>query len=146
MEKIQFSVDINASKEKIWSVLWDDATYRKWTSVYAEGSYAVSDWKEGSKILFLSPDGGGLVSRIAVSKPGEFMSFEHQGFVKDGVEDTTSEKVKEWAGAMENYTLVEKEGGITLTLDMDITETYKDYFTTISPKALQLVKQLAETD
>jgi uncharacterized protein YndB with AHSA1/START domain len=146
MEKIQCAIHINASKEKIWSVLWDDSTYRKWTSVYAEGSHAVSDWKEGSKILFLSPEGDGMVSRIAVSKPGEFMSFEHLGMIKDGVEDTTSEKIKEWAGAMENYTLVQKDNGVTLTLDMHITDTYKDYFLQTSPKALELVKELAESN
>jgi hypothetical protein len=37
--------------------MWDDSTYRQWTSAFSEGSHAVSDWKEGSKVLFLSPEG-----------------------------------------------------------------------------------------
>jgi len=41
MKKIQFSTEINAPKEKVWNVLWDDATYRKWVSVFSEGSKAV---------------------------------------------------------------------------------------------------------
>ena len=42
MEKLHFSVNINASKEKVWQTLWDDTTYRKWTSAFSETSYAVS--------------------------------------------------------------------------------------------------------
>ena len=100
MEKINFSTDINAPKEKVWEVLWNDDSYRKWTSAFYEGSYAQTDnWKEGTKVLFLGPGGDGMVSRVAANKPNKFMSFEHLGVVKKGVEDTESEEVKDWAGA-----------------------------------------------
>src|SRR5687768_2071238 len=105
MEKSNFSVRINAPKEKEWKTLWDDSTYRQWTSPFMEGSYAETDnWKEGSKVLFLGPEGSGMVSTVAANRPNEFMSFKHLGEVKGGVEDTTSEKIKAWAGAYENYT------------------------------------------
>ena len=39
--KIKFFNHINAPKEKVWKVLWDDSSYRKWTSVFMEGSYVV---------------------------------------------------------------------------------------------------------
>ena len=95
MEKINFATTINAPREKVWKVLWDDASYRNWTSVFTEGSYAKTDnWKEGSKVLFLSPEGDGMVSKVASNKPNKFMSFEHLGVVKNGVEDTESESVK----------------------------------------------------
>lgn len=64
MEKLDFSIDINAPKEKVWNVLWNDATYPQWTAVFTEGSHAESDWKEGSQILFLDGKGDGLVSKI----------------------------------------------------------------------------------
>ena len=111
MEKMIFTQQINAPKEKVWNILWEDASYRKWTAPFCEGSYAVNDnWKEGSKVLFLSPGGDGMVSKVAANRPCEFMSFIHLGEVKAGVEDTESEKVKQWAGAKENYTLTEVEG------------------------------------
>src|SRR5688572_26468739 len=95
MEKLNFSIDINAPREKVWKVLWDDSSYRKWTSVFMEGSCVETDnWKEGSKVLFLDGKGAGMVSKVAVNKPNEYMSFEHLGEVKDGVEDTSSEKVR----------------------------------------------------
>ncbi|HEU4860337.1 MAG TPA: hypothetical protein VFT15_10890 [Chitinophagaceae bacterium] len=65
MEKINFATTINAPREKVWKVLWDEASYRDWTSVFTEGSYAKTDnWKEGSKVLLLSPDGDGMVRRL----------------------------------------------------------------------------------
>jgi hypothetical protein len=144
MEKLNFSIDINAPKEKVWKVLWDDETYTKWTSVFCEGSSATTDWQEGSKVLFLDGKGSGMVSKIEAKKPNEFMSFKHLGAVKDGVEDTTSEKVKEWAGALENYTLKENDGVTTLTVEMDVVEEFKDFMLKTFPGGLQKVKELSE--
>ena len=147
MQKMNFSIDINAPREKVWNVLWGDQSYRDWTSAFMEGSYAVTDdWKEGSKVLFLATDGKGIVSKVDAKRPNEFMSFEHQGIVKDGVEDTTSDAVKEWKGAKENYTLKEAGNGTKLIIDMDISEEEKEYFEKVWPKALERVKDLAESN
>ena len=144
MEKQTFEININTSREKVWNVLWDDATYRQWTTPFNEGSYAESDWKEGSKVLFLSPEGDGMVAVIAAKKPNEFMSFKHIGMIEKGVEDLHSEKVKQWAGALENYTLETVEGKTKLTVEMDINEEYKEMFLEMWPKALAKLKELAE--
>ena len=145
MEKINFSTSINAPREKVWKVLWNDDSYREWTNAFTEGSYAKTDnWKEGSKVLFLSPAGEGMVSTVAKNKPNEFMSFKHLGVVKNGVEDTESESVKGWEGAMENYRLTDENGKTKLEVDMDSTDEFKDYFEKTWPVALEKVKELAE--
>lgn len=144
MEKQEFKVAIDAPREKVWDVLWNDSTYRLWTSAFTEGSHVVTDWKKGSKALFLDGKGHGMVSTIAENKPNEYMSIKHLGIVNDGVEDTDSEKVKEWAGALENYTLKSVGGKTELIVDMDVADEFKDYFTETFPKALDKVKQLAE--
>ena len=145
MEKIHFSTNIDASNKKVWDVLWEDSSYKEWTSVFAEGSYAKTDnWQEGSKVLFLGPGGDGMVSRVAANKPNKFMSFEHLGVVKKGIEDTESEEVKGWAGAKENYTLIEDNGKTKLEVDLDSTDEFKDYFLKTFPVALEKVKELAE--
>lgn len=145
MEKMNFSIDINAPKEKVWNVLWDDDSYRKWTSPFAEGSFAKTDnWKEGSKVLFLSPGGDGMVSKVASNRKNEFMSFEHLGVVKKGIEDTESDEVKGWAGAMENYRLIDENGKTKLAVDMDSTDEFKEYFLKTWPVALEKVKELSE--
>jgi len=145
MEKINFSTNINAPREKVWKVLWNDVSYREWTKPFAEGSYAETDnWKEGSKVLFLGPGGDGMVSTVAKNKPNEYMSFKHLGVVKDGVEDTKSENVKGWAGAFENYRLTDENGKTKLEVEMDSTDEFKDYFLKAWPVALEKVKELAE--
>ncbi len=144
MEKKEFKIDIRAPRERVWDILWSKDSYQQWTSVFAEGSTVETDgWKKGSKVLFLDGKGQGMVSRVADNRPNEFMSFEHLGVVKDGVEDTNKEG-KEWAGALENYSLKTQEGKTELVVDMDIAEEYKDYFNTTWPKALEKIKELAE--
>ncbi len=144
MEKQEFKIAIDAPREKVWNVLWEDGSYRAWTAAFSEGSHAVSDWKKGSKVLFLDGKGMGMVSRIDDTIPNEYMSFEHVGYVKDGVEDLSSDEVKNFAGAHENYTLKDVGGRTELIVDMDINDQYKDYFSQTFPKALAKVKELAE--
>jgi uncharacterized protein YndB with AHSA1/START domain len=144
MTKLTFSTTINAPKELVWRTMLEDETYRKWTSAFQEGSHAVTDWKPGSKALFLAPDGSGMVSRIAEHRPNEYLSLEHLGLVKDGVEDTTSAEAGEWAGARENYTLRENAGAVTLTIEMDTADDHKQYFEDTWPKALAALKDLSE--
>lgn len=145
MEKLHFKTLINAPREKVWSVLLDDATYREWTAVFMEGSRAITDWKKGSKAIFTDSSGkSGMVSRIEENIPNEFLSIEHLGELKDGVEDTTSEKVQQWAGAHENYTLKEINGQTELLIDCDMADDYVDMFKDIWPKALDKVKEIAE--
>ncbi len=145
MQKIKFSTTINAPKEKVWEILWNLDAYRKWTTAFAEGSDAKTDnWKEGSKVLFVDQSGNGMVSMVAINKTNEYMSFKHLGEIMDGVEDTTSEKVKVWSGSTENYSLQEDSGVTTLTVDLDIPDEYKEMFEKMWPTALKNIKELAE--
>jgi uncharacterized protein YndB with AHSA1/START domain len=144
MNRLTFSTTIDAPKALVWRTMLDDETYRKWTSAFQEGSYAVTDWKPGSKALFLAPDGSGMVSRVAEHRPNEFLSLEHLGIVKNGVEDTSSAEVKQWAGAHENYMLRESGDRVTLTVEMDTTDEYKQFFEEVWPKALAALKELSE--
>ncbi|MBI2019869.1 SRPBCC domain-containing protein [Candidatus Daviesbacteria bacterium] len=141
MQKLSFSIEINAPAEKVWNILWEDATFTDWTSVFAEGSYAVSDWKEGSKIQFIDPnENAGMSSVIEKLVPNQFMSFRHITEIKDGQEQPP----KEWSGAHENYTLEENEGITKLTVDLDTIDEYKEMFEDKFPKALERVKALSE--
>jgi hypothetical protein len=135
----KFNVHINAPKEKVWQVLWNDDTYRQWTAVFSEGSFAKTDWEEGSIIQFLNSKGNGSFSRIQKKIPNTQMTFLHLGEIKDGVE-----KESVWAGALENYYLSENSGGTNLGVEVDATEEFQSYFTDTFPKALEVVKQLSE--
>lgn len=144
---MEFEIVINAPKEKVWDILWSDSTYPEWTAPFAEGSRAVTDWQEGSKVLFLGKSNDGMVSMIAESRPAEFMSIKHLGTVKDGVEDVDSEEAKQWAGAHENYKLETVKEGTALKVTMggvEIPAEFEDYFKDAWPKALSKLKELSE--
>ena len=144
MERKIFEAMINATPQKVWEILWNDETYRQWTAVFAEGSNAKTDWKTGSKVLFLDGQGNGMVSTIGENRAPEFMSIRHLGVIKNGTEDTTSEEVKKWAGAMENYELSAIDGRTHLKVAMDVAEDYEEYFENKWPLALEKVKALSE--
>jgi uncharacterized protein YndB with AHSA1/START domain len=144
MTRLTYSTTIQAPRDVVWRTMLEDETYRAWTSAFHEGSYAVTDWQQGSKALFLGPDGSGMVSRVAEHRPNEFLSLEHVGIVKEGVEDTESDEVRKWAGARENYTLTEERGSVSLRVDMDTSEEHKKFFEDVWPKALAQLKELSE--
>lgn len=144
LKKLGFSTTINATKNKVWQILWDNETYKAWVSVFHEGSTADSDWNEGSKILFHDGKGNGMYSIIDKKVQGELMAFRHIGEVKNNEELPIDEKTKGWTGSMEVYTLKEENGITELVLEIDVVEDYLDYFNKTFPLALQKVKELAE--
>jgi len=150
MQKLHFSITINAPKAKVWQTMLDDKTYRKWTAVFNPGSYFKGSWDKGSKIFFLGPDPktgieGGMVSRIAENKPNEFLSIEHLGLYQNGVEDTTSEEAKKWAPAFENYTFKDRDGGTEVLVDLDTAEEMVEVFQKMWPDALAQLKVISES-
>ena len=139
MTTLEFKIHIDAPKEKVWQNLWSDEGYRRWTSAFTEGSYAESDWKEGSRIKFLSPKGEGMFGIIKKKVENKEMSFEHQGEIINGREEN-----RDWKGAQERYFLTDEGEGTQLKVQLDTTDDYKDYFDTTFPKALDLVKKISE--
>jgi uncharacterized protein YndB with AHSA1/START domain len=145
MKALQFSVQIYAAPGKVWNVLWNDETYREWTSAFSKGSYAVSDWVEGSTVHFLSPGGDGIYSTIEKLIPNQLMAFTHRGSIKAGEIQTAPDQEKEnWAGAKEIYILNRNQSGTELVVSIDSSDSFKDYFTKTFPLALNQVKTLAE--
>ncbi|MDF3079145.1 MAG: hypothetical protein K0S09_3034 [Sphingobacteriaceae bacterium] len=138
MKTLNFSISINAPAEKVWKALWEDSTYRQWTAVFAEGSYAESDWQEGSKIYFLAPKGG-MYSVIEKKIPNEQMIFKHLGEIKNGVEEP-----KDWGGGRERYFLEAKDQQTELRVELDSVPEFESYFQEKFPECLKLVKAISE--
>ena len=55
------------------------------------------------------------------------MKIEPPGIIKNGVETTEVDAVKEWAGAIESCMLEEKESGTLMTVEMDMNAEMKKY-------------------
>lgn len=149
MQRLRFTTTINAPKEKVWKTMLEDATYRQWASAFSEGSHFEGSWEKGSEIRFLGPDPetgelGGMYSRIHDNRLYEFVSIQHLGLILNGQVDTTSDEVKRWTPAFENYTFTETSGGTELLVEMDTNEEYAGMFQELWPQALQKLKALAE--
>lgn len=144
MEHLTFTTHINASRERIWKILWDKATYPQWVAPFGGGGRAESDWQEGGRVYFLSAEGDGMFATIDRKDEPAFMSFTHQGMFMDGKEQPLDDATRVWSGLKEQYTLKEHNGGTDLTVNMDMVDSEADSFREMFPKALAIVKQLAE--
>ena len=144
MKNIQFSIDIKASKEKVWKTLWEDATFRDWANLIDEGMYIKGYLKEGNEIQFISSvNGYGVTSLVETYRPNEFVLFRHSADTK---ENGNEERENEWTGGTESYALTEKDGMTTLTMKTDIPLEQEETFNTRIPMALERVKTLAEKE
>lgn len=150
MKKQHYSVTINAPRAKVWDTMLNDATYREWTRGFNEGgSYYEGNWEQGSEIRFLGLDAttgkvGGMYAQVRENRPHEYISVEHLGIIDDGKVDTTSDEVKKWTPAHENYTFVERDGGTEVGVELDVAEEHAGFFDETWPQALQALKELAE--
>ncbi|AVP96842.1 ATPase [Ahniella affigens] len=145
LNHIQFEITINAAADVVWQHITALESYKYWTSAFAEGSYFQGSWEVGSRILFLAPSGDGMVSEIAESRRNEFLSIRHLGMLSNGTEDTTSEAVRSWAPAYENYTLQAINGGTRVVIDQDVPAEWADHLSQSWPKALGMLAELCES-
>ena len=142
MKELQFSIKINASREKTWATLWDDETFRDWAGMIDEGTYMKGTLEEGNEIQFISSvNGYGVTSLIEKLIPNEHISFRHKADTK---ENGRQMREKEWTGGTECYTLTPEEGATLLVVTTQVPEEMEETFNNALPKALARIKTLAE--
>ena len=142
MQKMQFSIEIEAPSEKVWQTLWEDKTFRDWGNIIDEGLYMEGVMAEGSEVQFISSENGlGVTSVIEKLIPHEYIAFKQVADTKDSGKEVRD---KEWTGGKESYELVEKNGGTNLTVNIDVPPGLEEIFQVRFPKALERVKILAE--
>ena len=141
---ITTAIDVDAPPERVWDVLLDDATYRRWTAEFMAGSYAQTDWREGSTVRFLDPSGSGILGHIVASRRPELVDVEFDGLVADGKDDTESDHAREYRGSRETYRLTRTSTGTHLDISADMGEQYYDDMAAAWDRALATVKALAE--
>lgn len=139
---MQFSIEINATRERVWDTLWQDQTFREWASIIDPQTYMVGELKEGNEIQFISAESGyGVTSLVEKLVAGEYLLLKHHA---DTREEGTQERDNEWTGGEESYSLTHKDGTTTLTTALGVPPELEEYFAINYPKALERVKVLAE--
>ena len=142
MKGIQFSIQINTTKERVWATLWDDITFRDWANIIDEGTYMTGEMKEGHDIQYISSvNGYGVTSHIEKLNTNEFVLFRHGADTK---EFGQQKREKEWTGGTESYSLTEQNGVTTLIVKTDVPKEQEEMYNIRFPKALQRIKTLAE--
>lgn len=146
MKTLEFTKEIKAPAKKVWDTLWNETTYPIWTDAFnpGGGSTVQSDWKVGGRTLFVDGKGNGMLSTIKIKKEPCDIVFEHLGEIIDGKEDTTSDKVKSWAGSLEEYHLFEENGTTKLKASVQIAEEWTEMMNNGFTKGLEEVKRLSE--
>lgn len=151
MIKLQFKTSINAPVTKVYDRmlgLKDRSTYEQWTALFNPTSTYEGTWDKETKILFVGVDEqgkkGGMVSRIVENIPNSFVSIQHYGLLKAGLEITEGPEVEKWANGLENYSFSESNGITNLTVDLDTAEEFLDYMNEAYPKALDKLKEICE--
>lgn len=148
MKKVHYNVSINAPVDKVFNTMLEKKNYEQWTAPFNPTSTFEGSWGQGDKIYFIGEHEGkkgGMVARIAENIPNKFISIEHLGMLDDGKEITEGPAVEGWAGSRENYTFESKDGGTSLSIDVDTDERWTDHFNETWPKALAILKDLSES-
>ena len=141
---IEKSIEINASKEKVWEVLMQDAYMKKWYAAFWESARAETDWKVGSKVIFTDDSGHGMIGRIISNEPATLLVVEYDGMLKDGKEDLESEEALSVKGGREIYRLSTENGKTMLKIESDMTEEYYEMMSQKWDAALKIIKDLSE--
>jgi ethanolamine utilization microcompartment shell protein EutS len=85
-----------------------------------------------------------MASKIRENIPNKFVSIEHLKIVQNGKELEADQGMESWAGALENYSFIEKNDTTLFAVDADSKEQYKAYFFETWPKALNRLKAICE--
>lgn len=141
---MQFTIEIHAPKQHVWDTLWQDETFREWAGVIDTGTYMVGELKEGGEVQYISAENGyGVTSLVEKLVPGEFVLLRHSA---DTQESGAHERKQEWTGGKESYALTEKGDTTILTITSDVPLELEEYFEINYPKALERVRELAESE
>lgn len=150
MKKLTYQIKIDAPVSRVFKTMLDKETYKQWTSAFNPSSDFEGVWEKGQRIHFTgvneNGEKGGMVAEIAEYIPNSYVSIRHLGILDKGQEILSGPTVEDWAGALENYSFSAIEGQTLLKVDVDTNDEYIDYFNEAWPDALQLLKEISETE
>ena len=142
MNELHFTTTINASKERVWSTLWSDETFRQWAGLIDPGTYMTGELRQGNEVQFISAENGyGVTSLVDECREYKFVRLKHQADTQDVGERSRDDQ---WTGGAETYELDDSHGVTTLTTTFDVPAELEELFRKLYPKALAKVKDLAE--
>lgn len=145
MKKLNYKIDINAARQKVWETMLNKETYKQWVDVAWPGSYYEGEWKEGNNLKFITPDGSGTLATLIKHQPYQLSYAKHIAVLNvGGVEDRESEVAKGWIGTTERYIFTESKGVTELKVEINTKPDWAEMFNDGWPKALAKLKEICE--
>jgi uncharacterized protein YndB with AHSA1/START domain len=148
LQTVHFEIIIAAAPETVFQKMLQKPDYEQWTKAFGPTSTYEGNWEKGSKMFFLGTDEqgntGGMVSRIRDLVPNQYVSIEHIGVVHGNHEVTDGPEADSWAGALENYTLIDNGNQMVVKIEIDSNPEFLDYLNDTWPKALAELKKICE--
>jgi hypothetical protein len=145
MKNLQFKIDINAPKEKVWNIMLNKDTYPEWIRISWPNSYYKGDWAEDNTVKFISRDGSGTLGLVVEHKPYQMSKVKHIAvLLPGGIEDKESEDAMGWIGTTECYTFYEAGNSTQLVVDIETLPSWIKMFEEGWPTALAKLKELSE--
>jgi uncharacterized protein YndB with AHSA1/START domain len=145
-KSLDYSIDINASRESVWEKMIASDTYKIWTKAFSENSQYEGQWEEGTEMKFIDPSRGGTVVLLETVKLYEEIRAKHVAIIDaNGNVQRSNEEFAKWIGTREDYLFSENSGVTTLQVHMEAHPDYMGMFESSWPQALKRLKELAET-
>ena len=139
MKNLEYKTQIKASAEKIWETLWNQESYKEWSSVMNEGARYEGNFAEGTYVDLYDANNNGMFNFVEKNIPNREMTMQHKGWIYGGKRDDQN-----WTDSRETYLLTENEDGAELKINVSAMDEFVDFFNSNYPKVLEKVKQLAE--
>ncbi len=147
--QVEKSIELNATRERIWSVLLNKSSFEDWCSAFHPGSTFEGDWTQGSLMRFIGPDPDsgeiyGMITKIAEHRPNEYLRGEHVGVIEKGKDIFEGEDQEKWIGGTETYQIIGDSAPFTLSVQASTPPEMYDFFFEAWGQALARLKQLVE--
>lgn len=144
MKKLTYKINIHASRQKVWDMMLQKDTYKEWSGAAWPGSDYDGEWKEGTDIRFIGPDGSGTLASLLEIKKYQYLFAKHIALLlPGGIEDRESKAAKGWIGMTESYTFTEKDGSTELLITMEAYPEWEEMLNDWNT-GLQKLKEICE--
>lgn len=134
---------ISAIKENVWEVLLTPELFSEWGQAFCPDSKMKGDWKKEGMVTYLDNKGMGLKGKVLKFEPNAKATIKYVAVVNN-FKESTDEK-EGWIGCQETYTLTEKNGVTTLSVESEVpTQEFYNMLTKSWDEALVKIKELSE--
>ena len=107
---IEKKVEINAPASRVWEVLVNPEWLKQWAASFSEGTYAESDWEEGSQVLWKDKAGNiGAKGIVIENVPLKSLAVAFY-------DDVHADKQSATGSYTEKYLLSQADGKTTLNI------------------------------